>query len=143
MEEVIEWASDGGSRVHELSRMEVAPIPELKPVEVVGSLLDIVVHAAVLEEELSVAPPGVNSVGAGHDPADQFILTTELRRLVEGHKLEEHLVGFQSLFHLVLHVVLVFVFPVEHIVWLHVHLEGPVGFRLLVAILVVLCHIHN
>ena len=57
MEQIIEWASDGGSRVHKLGRMEMAAVPELEPVEVVRSLLNIVVHASVLEEELGVAPP--------------------------------------------------------------------------------------
>ena len=37
--------------------MRLSKVPELKPVEVVGSNLDVVVHASVLEEELGVAPP--------------------------------------------------------------------------------------
>ena len=123
--------------------MEMAPIPELKPVKVVRSLLDIVVHAAVLEEELSVAPPRVNGFGAGHEPTNEDLLASKLRRLIEADQLEEHLVGFQSLGHLVLHVVLVFVLPTEHIIWLHIHLVWPVRLCHLVAILIELCHIHN
>lgn len=143
MKQVIEGASDRGSRVHKRRLMEVAKIPELKPVKVVRSLLDIVVHAAVLEEELRVAPPRVNGFGARHKPANQTVLASDLRRLIEAEELEEHLVGFQSLTHLVLHVVLVLVFPIEHIVGLHIHLVWPVGILLLVAILVELGHIHN
>ena len=57
MKQIIEWASDGGSRVRKLGRVEMAAVPELEPVEVVRSPHDIVVHASVLEEELGVAPP--------------------------------------------------------------------------------------
>ena len=38
--------------------MDVAEGPELKPVEVVGSDLDIIIHATVLEEEFLVTPEG-------------------------------------------------------------------------------------
>ena len=57
MEQIIEWASDGRSRVHKLGRVEMAAVPELEPVEVMRSPLDIVVHASVLEEDLGVSPP--------------------------------------------------------------------------------------
>ena len=57
MEQIIEWASDGGSRVRELSRVEMATVPKLEPVEVMRSPHDVIVHASVLEEELGVAPP--------------------------------------------------------------------------------------
>ena len=58
MKQIIEWASDGGSRVRKLGRVEMAAVPELEPVEVVRSHLDIIIHSAMLEEKLLVAPEG-------------------------------------------------------------------------------------
>ena len=59
-----------GSRVYQGRLSELAVLPELEPVEVVGAYLDVVVEARVLEEELSVAPEGVDLVGAGRNPAN-------------------------------------------------------------------------
>ena len=46
------------SGVLERSLVDVAEGPELEPVKVVGSDLDVIVHATVLKEELLVAPEG-------------------------------------------------------------------------------------
>lgn len=55
LEEEREGASDHGSRVVQRLFVETAVIPELQPVEVVGSNLNIVLHACVLEVQLVVA----------------------------------------------------------------------------------------
>ena len=50
--------------------MDVSEGPELKPVEVVRSDFDIIIHATVLEEEFLVTPEGWDGVGTRDDPAD-------------------------------------------------------------------------
>ena len=72
-----------GSRVLQFSRLEMAQVPELKPVKVVRSEFDIIIHASVLEKELGIAPPRVNRVGAGYKPPNQTILASNLRRLIK------------------------------------------------------------
>lgn len=56
LEQEEEGAALAGRRVGELGLGEAAPVPELKPVEVVRALLNVVFHPAMLEEELLVAP---------------------------------------------------------------------------------------
>ena len=63
--------------------------PELEPVEVVRSYLEIIVHSAMLEEELLVAPERRDGVRPGHDPADQLVFATALGGLIECHYLEQ------------------------------------------------------
>ena len=83
-----EWAFLLGRWVHQLGVKELAQVPELKPVEIVRAHFNIVVHAAMLEEELLVAPMRADGVRSAHDPADQFFFAAELGRLVEGEHLE-------------------------------------------------------
>ena len=107
-----------------------------------GSHPDVVVHASVLEEELSVSPEGAELVGAGHDPADELLLTTLLRRRVECEDLEQHRVHWDHL-ELITEVVLELVSPAVDIVGLKLQLEGPVGLMLLVAVLVEHADLHD
>ena len=51
-----------GCRVNKRGLIEPAELPELEPIKVVRSHLDIVVHSTMLEEELSVAPEGADVV---------------------------------------------------------------------------------
>ena len=137
-----EWAPLHGGRVDERSLSELALGPELKPVEVVRSELDVVIHAAMLEEQLLVTPEGADGVGAGHDPADQLLITTLLRRGVEGEDLEHDSVHGDDL-DLILEVVLVLVGPAIDIVRLHVELIRPVRLVDLLAVLIELGNLHD
>lgn len=117
-------------------------LPELEPVKVVGSHLDIVVHASMLEEELRVAPEGVDLVGARSDPANQVLFTALLRRSIEREDLEHDSVHRDNC-KLVLEVVLILISPTVDIVGLDLKLEGPVRLLLLVAVLIKLGQLHD
>ena len=130
------------SRLLERSLSEFTVIPELKPLKVVGSLLDIVLVSVVLEEELLVTPQGRNGLRAGHEPADVALFATDLRRLVVAEDPEHGSVGLYDL-ELLVEVVLVGIGPSVHVVWLNVDLEGPVVVDDLVAVLVELGKLHD
>ena len=130
------------SRLLERSLSEFTVIPELKPLKVVGSLLDIVLISVVLEEELLVTPQGRNGLRAGHEPADVSLFATDLRRLVVAEDPEHGSVGLYDL-ELLVEVVLVGIGPSVDVVWLNVDLEGPVVVDDLVAVLVELGKLHD
>ena len=130
------------SRLLERGLSEFTVIPELKPLKVVGSLLDIVLVSVVLEEELLVTPQGRNGLRAGHEPADVALFATDLRRLVVAEDPEHGSVGLYDL-ELLVEVVLVGIGPSVHVVWLNVDLEGPVVVDDLVAVLVELGKLHD
>lgn len=121
---------------------ELSVVPELKPVEIVGTDLDVVIHAGMLEEELSVAPERAELVRAGHDPADKALLATELGRLIEGEDLKHHCVHWDD-FDLILEIILVFVSPSVDIIGLKLQLEWPVRLGLFMSILVILSGLHH
>lgn len=142
LEQEEEWAFLLGGWVGELGVKELAFVPELEPVEIVRAHLNVVVHAAVIEEELLVAPMRADCVRSAHDPANQFFLATELGWFVEGEHLE-HCGVHRDDRHLVLEVVLVLVGPAIHIVRLDVQLVGPVRVLLFDTELVELGNLHN
>ena len=129
-------------RVDKRGLGELAVIPELEPVEVVGTELNVVVHTSVLEEELRIGPEGADVVGAGDNPADKVVFAILLRRGVKGEDLEHDRVPGNRL-NLVLEIVLIFVGPSKDIVRLKLQLEGPVRVLFFVAILVELGHFHD
>ncbi len=114
----------------------------LQPVVVDGALFDVVLVATVLEEKLLVTPLGSDVLRARHDPSDQVIFATELRRLVVGEHLEHRGVGF-DLFELVIEVVLVSISPAIDIIRLEVDHEWPVRLCDLITMLIVLCELHD
>ena len=118
------------SGVLERSLMDVAEGPELKPVEVVWSDLNIIIHATMLEEEFLVAPEGGDGVRTGDDPANQLVFAAELRRLIKCKHLEHHCVHWNYR-HLVLEVVLILISPSIHIIWFDIDLVWPVRVLLL------------
>ena len=122
--------------------MDVAEGPELKPVEVVGSDLDIIIHATVLEEEFLVAPERRDGVGTRDDPADQLFFTAKLRRLVKSKHFEHYRVHWNYR-HLVLEVVLILISPSIDIIWFDIDLVRPVGVLLLLSILIKLSYLHD
>ena len=122
--------------------MDVSEGPELKPVEVVGSDFDIIIHATVLEEEFLVAPEGRDGVGTRDDPADQLFFTTELGRLVKCKHLEHYCVHWNYR-HLVLEVVLILISPSIDIIWFDIYLVWPVRVFLLLSILIKLSYLHD
>ena len=142
LEQEEEGAALAGRGVGELGLGEAATVPELKPVEVVRALLNVVFHPAMLEEELLVAPVRADRVGPAHEPADEFFSATELGRLVVGEDLEHDCVHGDDR-HLVLKVVLVLVAPAIDIVRLDVQLVGPVRVGFLHAVLVILGDLHD
>ena len=73
----------------------------------------------MLEEKLLVTPEGGESVRPGHEPANQFVLTTALGGLIECEYLEHHCVNWNYR-NLVLKVVLVLVSPSVDIIRLNV-----------------------
>ena len=131
-----------GSGVLKWCLMDVAEGPELKPVEVVGSDFDVIIHATVLEEKFLIAPEGRNSVRTGDDPANQLVFTTELRWLIECKHLEHYSVHWNYR-HLVLEVVLILIGPSIDIIWFDVDLIWPVRVFLLLSILIELSYLHN
>lgn len=114
----------------------------MEPVKVVGSHLDIVVQAAMLEEELRVTPEGADLVGARGDPADKVPFAALLRRSVEGEDFEHDGVHRDD-GELVLEVILILISPSIDIVGLDLELEGPVRLFLLDAILIKLGQLHD
>lgn len=114
----------------------------LQPVVVDGALFDVVLVATVLEEKLLVTPEGSDVLRARHDPSDQSVFATELRRLVVGEHLEHRSVGF-DLLKLVIEVVLVSVSPAVNIIRLEVDHEWPVRMLDLLTILIELGELHD
>ena len=114
-----EWALLHWSGIDEGGLVELAVVPELQPFEIVRAHLDIVVHPAVLVEELLVAPVRADRIGAADQPSDQAVFPAELGRLIEGEHLEHGGVDRDDR-HLVLKVVLVLVGPPEDVVWLDI-----------------------
>jgi len=104
--------------------------------------LNIVVHAAMLEKELVIAPESGYLVGTGYNPASEALLTTNFRRLVVGNDLEHDGVHRDSI-HLVLEVVFIIVAPAVHIVGFNVDLVRPVGILLRDAILIKIGQVHD
>ena len=137
-----EWAFLLGCWVEELGVKELAQVPELEPVEIVRAHLNVVVHAAMIEEELLVAPMRADGVRSAHDPANQFFFAAELGGFVEGEHLE-HCGVHRDDGHLVLEVVLVLIRPAIHVVRLDVQLVGPVRVLLFDTVLVELGDLHN
>ena len=84
-----EWALLHRCGIHKISFGDGTKGPELEPVEVVRPHLDIIIHSAMLEEELLVTPEGRDGVRPGYDPAYQLIFATALRGLIECHYLEQ------------------------------------------------------
>ena len=114
----------------------------MKPVEVVGSDFDIIIHATVLEEEFLVAPEGRDGVGTRDDPADQLFFTTELRRCVICKHFKHYRVHWNYR-HLVLEVVLILISPSIDIIWFDIDLVWPVRVFLLLSILIKLSYLHD
>lgn len=114
----------------------------LQPVVVDGALFDVVLVATVLEEKLLVTPFGGNVLRARHDPSDQSVFATELRRLVVGEHLEHRGVGF-DLLELVIEVVLVSIGPAVNIIRLEVDHEWPVRLCDLITMLIELGELHD
>ncbi len=114
----------------------------LQPVVVDGALLNVVLVATVLEEKLLVTPLGGNVLRARHDPSDQSVFATELRRLVVGEHLEHRGVGF-DLFELVIEVVLVSIGPAIDIIRLEIDHEWPVRLCDLITKLIELGELHD
>ena len=137
-----EWAFLHWGGIDEGGLVELAVVPELQPFEIVRAHLDIVVHPAVLEEELLVAPVRANRIGAADQPSDQAVFAAELGRLVEGEHLEHGGVDRDDR-HLVLKVVLVLVRPPEDVIWLDIQLIWPVRVFLFVTVLVEQRHVHD
>ena len=122
--------------------MDIAKGPELKPIEVVGSDLNIIIHTTMLEEEFLVAPEGGDGVRTGDDPANQLVFAAELGRLIKCKHLEHYCVHW-NYSHLVLEVVLILISPTVDIIGLDLKLEGPVRLLLLVAVLIKLGQLHD
>jgi len=142
IEQEEEWALLSGSWVLEGSVVVLAVVPELEPVEVVGTSLDVIIHAAMLEEKVLVTPEGADLVGSGHQPAHEDLLTTELGRLIETDQLVlDGVDGNDG--HLVLEIIFVLVAPAVNIVSLNVDLVGPVRIRLLATLFVEEGEVHD
>ena len=124
---------------------ELASVPELEPLEVVRSVLDIIVVTMVLEEKLLVAPERWRGLGASHKPTDvafRALVITVLGRAIVAKDFEHSSVFGHNL-ELLLEVVLEMISPAIDIVRLYVDLEGPVRVLLLVSKLIVLGKLHN
>ena len=124
---------------------ELASVPELEPLEVVRSVLDIIVVTMVLEEKLLVAPERWRGLGASHKPTDEAfraLVITVLGRAIVAKDFEHSSVFGHNL-ELLLEVVLEMISPAIDIVRLYVYLEGPVRVLLLVSKLIVLGKLHN
>ena len=59
-----EWASLHGGGIDEGRLVKLAIVPELQPFEIVRAHLNIIIHPAMLEEELLVAPVRADGVRA-------------------------------------------------------------------------------
>jgi len=114
----------------------------LQPVVVDGALFDVILVATVLEEKLLVTPQRSNVLRARHDPSDQSVFATELRRLVVGEHLEHRGVGF-DLLELVIEVVLIGIGPAVNIIRLEVDHEWPVRLCDLFTMLIELGELHD
>lgn len=140
-----EWALLSRCWIPERRLSEPASVPELEPLEVVGSVPDVIVVAMVLEEKLLVAPERWCGLRAGNQPADvalwAFVITV-LGRAVVAENSEHDGVYWHNL-ELILEVVLESVSPAIDIVRLDIDLERPVRVLLLVAVLIVLGQLHN
>ena len=106
------------------------------------SHLDIVVHAAMLEEELRVTPEGADLVGARGDPADKVPFAALLRRSIEGEDFEHDGVHRDD-GELVLEVILILISPSIDIIWFDINLVWPVRVFLLLSILIKLGDLHD
>ena len=124
---------------------EPASVPELEPLEVVGSVPDVIFVAMMLEEKFLVAPERWCGLRTGDQPADvalwAFVITV-LRRAVVAEDSEHDGVYWHNL-KLILEVVLEGVGPAIDIVRLDIDLERPVRVLLLVAELIELSELHN
>ena len=103
---------------------------------------DVLLVAAVLEEQLEVAPEGRCRLRTADNVPDQLVFTVVLRRALIPPNLEHSRVLWNDL-QLLVKVVLVLVSPAINIVRLDFDLEGPVRVLLLLAILIELCKIHH
>ena len=137
-----EWAFLHGCGIGQRRLVELAVVPELQPLEIVWTHLNIVVHPTMLEEELLVTPVRADGVRATHKPTDQAILAAELGRLIEREHLEHARVDWDDR-HLVLKVVLILVGPTENIIRLDIQLIWPVRVLLLATVLVELGNFHH
>jgi len=137
-----EWALLNGCGVDERSLSEPAVIPELEPLEVMRSLLDVILVSAMLEEKLLVTEERGSSLGAGHQPSDVALFATKLGRGVVGENLEHGGVWLNDS-KLIVEVVLVGISPAVHIVGLDVDLEGPVMVLNLLTVLIELGQLHD
>ena len=140
-----EWALLSRRRVSERRFSESASVPELEPLEVVGSHLDVVLVTMMLEEKLLVAPERWGGLRTGDEPADvafwAFVITV-LRWAVVAENSEHDGVFWHNL-ELVLEVVLESVGPAIDIIRLDIDLERPVRVLLLVAVLIELSQLHD
>ena len=103
---------------------------------------EIVLVTVTLEEKLLVSPTRGDHIGAGHNPADLVVLTTELGRLIVCEDLEEASVCLDN-GELVVEVVLVGIGPAVDIIRLKVDHEWPVGLLDSTAAVVILGHLHD
>ena len=101
-------------------------MPELEPIEVMGTILDVIIIALVLEEELLITPERCCDFRTGHDPAYQMLLATKLGRHVVCPHLEQDRVG-RDFHQLVVKVILIVICPAVDIVRLDINLERPMG----------------
>ena len=137
-----EWASLHRGWVLERLFSETTECPELKPLEVVRALFNVVFVPVVLEVKHLVTPEGRSGLRARHQMADKALLTAKLRRLVESKHLE-HCGVNRHLSKLLKEVVLPLIRPAIHIVGLNFDLEGPVMIIDLITVLVELRQLHQ
>ena len=136
------WTFLHGRRVDKWLLIEPAELPELEPVKVVWSHLDIIVHSTMLEEKLRVTPEGADVVWARGNPADQPFFAALLRRNIKSKDFEHNGVHRDDC-ELVLEVILILISPSIDVVGLDLELEGPVRFLLLIAELIKLGQLHD
>lgn len=96
----------------------------------------------MLEEQLGVTPEAAQLVRPADNPAHRDLFAAKLGRLIEADDLEHDGVHWDG-FDLVLEIVLVHIRPPINVVGLKLNLERPVGLLFLVAVLIVVSHVHD
>ena len=115
--------------------MEFSIIPELEPVEILGTYLDVLFHSAMLEEKLGISPEAANLVRSGDNPAHELLFSSEFGSLIPTEYLEHRCVHRDN-FQLILEIVLVLISPTIDIIRLDINLVWPIVFLLSVSILI-------
>lgn len=131
-----------GGGVDESSFGESAELPELEPIEVVRTLLDVVFIAMMLEVKHLVTPEGGSSFGSGNEVSNEFLFATLLGGTVVTENLEHNCVRRNN-GKLVLEIVLVLIGPAVDVIGLNLDLEGPVVVLNGVTVLIELGKLHD